>query len=327
MKLLKILPFILLFLSCNKSDITLKSINIKNIKAINTLDDGTYIADIRNIKNHNNLVYLTDYKRNQIIILNNNLKLKNTFGGSGRGPGEFLGAQDILIDNANIYITNDGIKSIEVFNDNGFSHTISPPKKIKFNTRLSFFKLKEDFFMCSPNNEFSLVKFDSIGNIFRFGSLTKFNNKKEEIIKNKCHLVNYQNKVISISNIRPEINVYDLKGTFLYKYDYSNLDIIKNFIEFTKTKKLNYNSFFVLVSDVSLNGNKLYLKISTSKNNKGQSNKLLELEILENSINPKQIINLGNGWFNNFSVKNNIFYGFNTKSGKLIKSKILYDEI
>ncbi|QTE23546.1 6-bladed beta-propeller [Polaribacter cellanae] len=327
MKPLKFFLFMILFISCNKNNNTFKSTDLEFIKSINKLEDGTYISDVRNIKNYNNQIYLTDYKRNQVIVLDKNLNLKNTFGSTGRGPGDFLGAFNIFVDNSNIYVTNDGKKSIEVFNNYKYSYTIYPPEDIKFNPQLSFFKKGPNYYICSPDNEYNFTKFDSIGNAFRFGSLTNYENKSEEIIKNECHLINYQNKVISISNIRPEINIYDLKGKFLSKYDYSNLDIVKSFTKFIKTKESKFNSFYVLASDVSLDKNKLYLKVPSYKNNKVQSHKILELELLDDNIKPKRIINLGKGWFENFSIKDNTFFGFDAISGNLIKSKIRDNEL
>ena len=66
-----ILLYILSFYSCKNGGTKIDEIRLEKISEINQLTDSSFISDIRSICHYNKTFYLTDYKRNQIILLNN----------------------------------------------------------------------------------------------------------------------------------------------------------------------------------------------------------------------------------------------------------------
>ena len=76
-----LLPFIfyclIILYSCKRSNNTTKEVKLKKDTTITQLSDTSFISDVRSLY-FDKYLYLTDYSRDQIIILNRNGKFIKT---------------------------------------------------------------------------------------------------------------------------------------------------------------------------------------------------------------------------------------------------------
>jgi len=312
--------FILCFYSCKNEAIKIDEVRLEKISEINQLTDSSFISDIRSICYYNETFYLTDYKRNQIILLNNELKLLSFLGSRGKGPGEFLGAAHLYIDNDSIYVLNDGKKTIEVFGKNSHIKTITPPTSTRVSSRHRFVKFKNNFYVSSTGNDKSILRFNSQNKIKRFGLVKKYGSAKETNIKNKKQLVKYKKYIIGISDNRPKIEMYDIEGNIISEFNYGYIKILEQTIDYIRNKQKRMNSYLMIVSDAYIYSNKLYLLLRIRSNEKMTSNKILEIEIDETKFKPTRVLDLGLGWFNTFCISDN--NQLIASNGNLIKFRI-----
>lgn len=77
----------ILITGCANESKEIKTVTLERETSLNQLSDSTYITDVMGMVESNNKLYLTDYKRSQVFILDQNLKLINTLGSAGKGPG------------------------------------------------------------------------------------------------------------------------------------------------------------------------------------------------------------------------------------------------
>lgn len=305
-KYIVVLLYVLLVYACTNKINSPEEVSLQKISEIAQLSDTTFISDIRSIYYNKNKFYLSDYKRNQIIILDQKLKFINTIGNTGKGPGELNGASQLYVDNDTLYVINDGKNAIEVFINEKYTNTILFPNMNHLAITKRFSKYKDKIYISNvSSNNSSIVSFDSQDRMIPFGVLHKYNTPKETIIKNEKHILTYKDKIISISDNVPIIEMYDAKGVLITEFDYGNVNLIKEFITFTNKQESSENSYFVLVSDAYIFSDNLYLMVLSLENNKVKSNKILEIKINEKAFKINRILNLGDDWYQSICITNN----------------------
>ena len=96
---------IIVFYSCQNNNISV--IGLKGDTVISQLNDSSFISDVRSIYS-NKYIYVIDYKRDQILILDKKGSLIKSLGIRGKGLGEFLGASHLFVSNDTICVYNEG---------------------------------------------------------------------------------------------------------------------------------------------------------------------------------------------------------------------------
>lgn len=104
------------------------------------------LAEVEKIRvdNHNN-IYLLDYGSMEIHKFNKEGKYMFSFGGRGRGPGEFVHMTAITIAGGKIYIMDGPLSKIEVFNLKG-EHIKTLMSRERFGFTVSGFHKDEGYF-------------------------------------------------------------------------------------------------------------------------------------------------------------------------------------
>lgn len=315
--------YTLFFFSCHDFDNKIEIIELEKVNVIDQFTDSTFFSDIRSISSQNDTFYLSDYKRNQIIVLDNNLKLNSTIGVAGDGPGEFSGAAEIFIKNDTIYAMNDFKRSIELFNVNG-THLGSIVPNANLSTHKNFIVDKSKIIIPSLSRSNSLANFDmNSADIHLFGDLIPFETETATYIKNDRYLLQLKGKLISISDNKPIIEVYDCDNKKKeFEYSFAENRLVRNKIKFTEKSKQEESSYYELVSDVSLDKNNIYLLLNTYNNSleKIEANRILKLEFSADGFKEKQILDLGEDvWIKSFSVCKNEILAYDSLNGNLIK--------
>ena len=80
----------------------------------------SYNSKIYGIDIRNDLIAVTDFARDEVHLLDTNLKIKKTFGGTGEADGKFHGPEGVSFDNSgNIYIADSGNARVQKFSHDG----------------------------------------------------------------------------------------------------------------------------------------------------------------------------------------------------------------
>ena len=307
--------FSLLTISCNdKKEIS--QVTLEKVVEIDQLGDSTFISDVRSLDVYNDKIYLTDYQANQVFVLNSEFELLNTMGGPGRGPGEFMGAEGVAVFQDTVYVINDGKQSFELYDEDGHIQTIAisgsrlaPGKRFLISENGLFFSTR------NANENINSYKNGRI--IDTFGSPGETGSEIASRVKNQRHILGFHNRIIAVSDSRPEIETYDTKGNFISRFNYNEVKGIKQTMAAQPKAE---NSYIEIVTDAFLNSGNLYLLVLTTDEGEKDLNKVLELEIQEEGFEVNRILDLGEGWFSSFVVNDN--YLVASKAGSLVKYKL-----
>lgn len=317
------LCLIFVFTSCSHHQEVLPVQELKKRISINQLSDSSFFSDIRSIAFYKDDFFISEYNRNHIFILNHNLELKKTLGSKGQGPGELLGAGNLFLYRDSIFIINDGKRTIEVFDFNNHLETIRIPQNFSLTSDIRFCLYEKKIFLPKvlPTSSIAALSLDS-DSVIEFGHLKKWDTQQETRIKNKRHLNLLGDKIIAIPDCQPNIEVYNMKGELLLNYNSRSIDLVDQFLKFAEKKERTPNSYSQLAQDTYIYGNQIFILIrSVDQNDNVQSNRIIQFELADNKIIPKQILHLGEGWFGYICVTEESILAYNQSSSELI----LYD--
>jgi hypothetical protein len=309
--------------SCNYQRNKLSIQSIKKDISINQLSDSSFFSDIRSLCFYKNNFFVSEYNRDNIFILNSNLELEKTIGNKGKGPGELLGASHLYLYKDSIFVINDGKRTIEVFGFENHLRTINIPQGLSLNSDIRFCLHRSSIILTNFNSTSSISSLSiNSDSIIWFGNLKKFGTQKENRIKNKRHLHIMEDRVIAIPDCQSKIEIYNMSGELLLDYEFRNLDLVSKLVQFTEKQGKEINSYYQLFPDSYVYENQIFiLTLSVGKNDKLQCNKIIQFEVINDSILPKRIFQLGNGWFGPFCVTGEGILAYNRTSAELI----LYD--
>ncbi len=308
------------FLSCNNEKEGLPTQKLKKDISIKEFSDSTFFSDIRSLFFYKDKFFASDYKRDNIFILDKNLKLEKTIGNKGRGPGELLGASQLFLYQDSIFIINDQRRTIDVFGYNNHLKTIKMPLGVDLHSAVAFSVYNDKILLSNCDSISSIaslsLKSDSV---VQFGKLKQFRTPKETRIKNERHISVMGDRIIAIPDCQPNIEVYDMEGKLLLDYEFGDIELIKNLLRFTKSKKQAINSYYLITEYSYVYENKIFiLTTSVDENDRMKSNTIIQFEMVDDKISPKKIFDLGNGWFNSFCVTGEKILTFNASNPELI---------
>lgn len=312
--LLLVFSVCFIFYSCNKQKNNIENISFKNDTIISQLSDTSFFWDVRSMQ-FDKYLYFTDYKRDQIIVLDNKGNFIRSIGTKGRGPGEFLGASHLFVINDTIFVANDGKKSIEMYSKYKHLRTINLPNEIIISSEYRFVYKNNIIYLTSLSNSNSIASYDiNNGVIKHFGKSVEFGTAKQTKIRNKRHLFSFKNFLIAVSDNMPIVEKYDLAGNLLESFDYSDVQEVDHVLNYFKKEKEEQNSYYQLVTDAYLNNNNLYILLLTVKNNTVFSNTVLTIDV-NTRIHIKKIGNIGKGWFSSICIEDDSMWAFNEEEG------------
>lgn len=319
--LLLFLIYLIIGQSCKDKIKHLPVVNLTSELSINQFSDSSYFSDIRSLYYNNGRYFASDYKRDQIFILNGDLELQKTLGVKGRGPGELLGASHIYVHNDTIFVYNDSKKTIELFNNAKHLQTIGFLPQHRLSSGIRFSVHNNEIYFSSFYSPFSISKYDyMLDSAQFFGRSKEYRTPKERRIKNHRHIHIFNNRIVAIPDCQAFVELYSLNGEFINSFDLSNISPIKEMLEYIGKNNYAENSYFQFFSDSYVFDNNVFILITTvEKNDKKFTNNILQLEIINDEIRPVQILNLGNGWFDAICVSENKILAFNCSTAELVR--------
>lgn len=298
---------IICYSSCRNQKIP--EMYIKAAVTMDRLNDSSYLSDVRSIY-FDKYLYITDYDRDQILILNGEGGLLKTLGSKGKGPGEFLGAAHVFVYNDTIIVFNDGKSSFDFFDFDNHLKTVRLPESYSYSSSFRFFFRKGRLFLSSVSDSNSIFSFDiNTLSSEHFGDLFLFTNPTQTRIRNSRHLFGTENYILAVSDNMPIVEKYDYSGNKLETLNYSRIPLVRKRIEEIRSKIQTPNSYGNLLHDAYLEKNKLYLLLYTNKE-KISCNDVMVIDLSKQKMYCKEIINLGYGWYNSICISNDILYAF-----------------
>ena len=305
--------------SCQIYNADVDEVILTKDTAIIQLSDSSFFADVRSLY-FDKFLYLTDYNRDQIIILDYNGTFVKSIGRKGKGPGEFLGASHIYVHDDTIYVANDSKRCFELYDFNKYLKTVQLPPEIILYADFRFFLKEGNLYLTSPSeqNGFVSVKINS-NLIDHFGKISEIELKQQNYHKKKRHVFSYKNYIISVSDNIPIIEKYDLSGKLIEQFDYSKVPLVKSRIDFIQTNIENENSYYLLLNDAYLESDKLYVLLCTNEHNNINSNKVMAIHLSSDSMAIKKIYNLGVGWYSTICIVDDCLWAFSLTENSLTK--------
>lgn len=311
----------LIVLSCSKQNTVLKEMVLKQDTVITQFNDSTYFSDIRTMF-FDKYLYVSDYKRDQIIVLNNKAEVIKTLGRKGHGQGEFIGVSHIYVANDTIYAQNDMKRSIEVYTLDGYIKTVPliNINIIQLKTDTRFFYLNNTFYLSTVTNQNSIVAYNiATDSIKHFGKIDRFATEKHTYFRNDRNILLMEGKyIIATSHVVPVVEKYNLKGDLIEEFNYKHILPVQKRLKFIETKKVEINSVYELISDAYIESNKLYLILISNNGDDVNSNIILEIEIGD-KMKATNLYNLGEGWYGTMCITKNHLWAFDRIKGNLVR--------
>jgi hypothetical protein len=302
------ISFIIIFYSCQ--DNNNREIGLNRDTVISQLNDSSYISDVRSIYS-NKYIYVTDYKRDQILILDKKGSFCKSLGTKGKGAGEFLGAAHLFVSNDTICVYNDGKRSFEFFNFFNHFKTVFLPANVEHVSSFRFFFKGKYIYFTSVSDSNCIVSIDINTNSFsRYGRLIKFKSAKQTKIRNSRHVFYNNNNLIAVSDNLPIIERYDFNGDIKEIFNYSNVSVVKNRIKTINSQKQYDNGYDCLLQDAYYENNRLYLLIYTNADNAIFCNKVLVIDTSKEKMVIQSLYSLGTGWFKSICISDGCIYAF-----------------
>lgn len=319
--LLFFLIYILSSTSCKDDIRHLPKVNLDRELSINQFSDSSYFSDIRSLYYTNGKYYASDYQRDQIFILNNNLELLKTLGQKGKGPGELLGASNIYVNNDTIFVYNDSKRTFELFNSEEHLKTINLLPQHRLSSDIGFAVKKGELYFSSFFSPFSISKYYyKLDSAQFFGRSKDYRTPRERRIKNKRHIHVLENRIVAIPDCQPFVELYTLKGEYINSFDLSNIRPVKKMLEYVGRNNYAENSYSQFFQESYVYKNNVFILITTvEENDEKFTNTLLQLELESDLINPIRLLNLGNDWFDSFCVSDDKIIAFNGSTSNLIR--------
>ncbi len=299
-------------------------VTLTPVLEMDQFSDSTFFSDIRFMYAEHDLLYVSDYTRDQIMVLNDNGDLIETISSKGPGPGEMRGASSLVVRDDTLYVHNEASFTIDVFYKRQYLRSIKVP--FVFSCRTSFglsgnFAILTDF---QPPHSLAFVNLYT-DSVTHFGEMFDFQSPVKSRNRNHRFVCTDDSFIYAISDNQTIIERYDLQGNLVDSYDYSNIEEVKTRLDFINLQpnKDSENSVYHTIGNCYLKNGKLYLLLVTqnSTTNSLGTNQILEIDVNGN-MQIKRVLDLGKGWFAGICFTPEYLWAFNRTACTLVKYEL-----
>lgn len=323
MNRVNIIIIILAVVTCISCSTSSQSILVQNIKPdsyINVLSDSSFFSELRCLTMYKNQIFVSDSKRDQIFVMDTNMKLVDIIGNTNTNDNLYR-ISDFAISDDTLLVKEGGGNRYQLFTLTG-DYVKSIPIHDNFSDYSHRFLFKNNLLTLCAKGDSALLTASiyDVDQQFFFGKRYDFNNIQQNHIRNQRFILDNDKSIYCISDNMPFIEQYDRCGKLITKYDYSTLDCINNEIKYIFQKNIKENSYNILVYDCFLNNNSIYI-LYVSKVGGFQTNKILEFNI-EPNISPVRLLVLPNEVYKSICIYNHNLYAFDYLTRSLQRFKI-----
>ena len=265
-------PFIVLLLiafSCvSKNRETSKWIKLSPAIQYESLNDSTYLFDIRNIVAFKDNFLLVNTSGNTVYLVSKSYTLKEEIGEMGDGPGQHYDPQRIVFINDTLWVGDSGNQRINAYDLNGdYLLSFKTPEPFSL-ANGEFTKDGDYFYFPTLDGVNSIIKYNyETDTKSYFGTFTGDANDRSSIFMNDAltniHLTK-KGDILTVNCQNSNVNIYKSDGSLLHNYTYPNL--LSNFKEniaiLEQTSKEKSDSY-VMIQNSYLDNNYLYLLLTS----------------------------------------------------------------
>jgi len=291
-------------------------------KKIEMFNDSSFFSDIRCMQYCDGKIYILDVMRKDIVILNEDFDDMQIIGTPGPGPKDLTHPGMFYVLQDSIYVMDFGSESIKSFYKNNYLRDW----RLHFSEK-RFFCTQDKLYLPSLTDTSTFVikeKDDKEKMIDKYGGkITKFRTDKETFIRNHKNLLwDNNNFFYAISDNLTRIEKYNLQTLeFVSEFDISTIPIVKNNLNFIRYQEESENSYYVLVRDVYLANNFIYLLL-TNIIPPFKANQLLKINIYP-EMKVTSIYSLPGSYYDSFCVSKNHIFAFNRIEGTIERIKLV----
>lgn len=194
-------------------------------------NNGLFIIEPREIAHDDQYrIYLTDMKKDEVMIFSQDGEFIKSFGRTGQGPGEFLGPSHLLIWNRQILVSDTGNRRVQFFDldgrflDKSFK-LFKGYHSLAINSNGNIFGAPIYYEYPEDKNSGLLDVLDHTGRVIKsFGTPIKINNKYDYSSLSTIKIsIENSNKTIWVAFEKfCVLRKYSFEGTLLAEYEIAN---------------------------------------------------------------------------------------------------------
>ncbi|MEB2776852.1 6-bladed beta-propeller [Algoriphagus sp. D3-2-R+10] len=288
-----------------------------------SLNDSTYLFDIRNIVAYKDNFLLVNTSGNTIYLVSESYALKEKIGEMGDGPGQYYDPQRIVFENDTLWVGDSGNQRINAYNlDGNYLLSFKTPEPFSL-ANGEFTKNGTYFYFHTLDGANSIIKYNYKTDAKSyFGNYTGDTNDRNSIFMNDAltnlHLTK-KGDILTVNCQNSNINIYTSDGSLLHNYTYPNL--LSNFKEniaiLEQTSRERSDSY-VMIQNSYLDNDYLYLLLTSRiiKNTDSFSpNKIIKINVENGEIT--DYYDLPDKVYLSVSAVENKLFAFNKVNSKI----------
>jgi len=311
--------FLSVLISCQKEkQLQLETVKYRQHSFVEGWGDSIFLSKVRDLQFYENRLYISEQYLSQVIEMNKDFTLNRLIGRRGEGPGEFVSIESIALEDSLLYVFDMGHSAVLCFDQkNKFRG-----KYALLNDRIympyRFFVDDSCLYVSTAEKEGLFLEANMrVGEESYCGKRKDFGEDLPNRIRNSRHILDFEDKCITVSDNIPIVEIYDLKNKqMIDALDFSDMDYIKkDLIKNENVQKLN--SYTKIVADAYVDGNFLYvLLFGTSASGGPLSNEILKIE-LSPVLAKKEILRLPGTNYLHICVNQDSIYAYNRKEARI----------
>lgn len=313
--------FLLLILSCREvSPIR----ELKKGDSVSDFADTLFLGKVENLYAYKNKLYFIEQFRNQIVVLDDNLRLTGLVGIEGEGPTNLCGISGFVIHDDTLCAIDPVCGKILLFSMDG---RVVGRRQFVGNEPL----MPEFRFVASKGNLIEMSVSDKQGAFGRldilsdsisfWGQRTLYPFDDLERIRNGRHLFKYKSHYICISDNEPVIEFYDAVRKRKGCLDYTSLDVVQRRLNYLRSHSSSSaaNSYGIICEDayVDENDNLLILLLSSNGDKGYEVNTLAVFDLQHDGARLREVCKLSGSVYSSFCYMDGSVYAFNVEQSVL----------
>ena len=328
MKILIILLSLFIFnqFDANAQENKILEKNLRSDIVKSDLSDGSFLSRAHRLIYKNGKLYMSETNRQQIIVFDENLNLLNTIARQGKGPNEVGFISDFSVKGDTVSVKDKVGLRIQNYKSGGAYIKSVNIQGISTEINLSHnFLYSNDILTIASKKDSALVRYDfSSGKpslINEFGKRYKFPTLNQNMYWNNRYVDIINDNIVAISDCQPFIELYNMDGKLLNKYDFSYIPIIEKVVKSINSRPVVKNMIYMMAAGYSIQGNDLYILFNT-RNPSYRRNKIIKFSLDGNKFTPEVIYTLPGSVYSGVAVGGKYLYAFNYHTSSICRFEL-----
>lgn len=301
--------------------------NIPDVKPLYPVQsyEDVLLSSVWSIQEHKGDFYVNNYENDRVLVYESSLKLLNTFGQSGRGPGEFQGAGSLFVHNDSVYVYDEGGMRINVYATSGeYERVITlPPVQLDW----SKFVITNDkiYVPSALRSDSDILMLDLKGELIR-----EIERDQGEFEYHYYRLLlSYKDQIIALNRSAPIVERFSEAGVLLEEFDLRKINELEGlwnlFESNSENRKVQKGPVYTktILGDAYIEDSFLYI-LCAGWPGRDKYTYMIKLSINGEKMRVNHIFKIQGGeppmsLFSSFAVKGDRLLGFEDLSGTIFE--------